>query len=113
MKDASNTNQTNKKEVKIMFIAIEHEIHDPELFQECAEDVFPLPEDLHVHQFFPAKDMSRATCLYEAPSVEQLSNYLDGKLRQASTQQYFPVNEEPAIGLPEGLQKQRRSKAKQ
>ncbi len=81
-------------------IAIEHDIHDPDQFQKCAEDVFPLPADLHVHQFFPAVDMSRAVCLYEAPSVDQLSNYLDGTLGESSTQLYFPVNTEHAIGLP-------------
>lgn len=86
-----------------MFIAIEHSIHDPEQFQKRAEDVFPLPDELHVHQFFPAEDMSRAVCLYEAPSVDQLSKYLNGKLGEASTQQYFPVNPEPAIGLPGSL----------
>lgn len=84
-----------------MFIAIEHNIHDPEQFQKCAEDVFPLPEELHVHQFFPAKDLSRAVCLYEAPSIDRLSEYLDYKLREASTQQYFPVLSEHAIGLPD------------
>ena len=86
-----------------MFIAIEHTIHDPEKFQKCAEEVFPLPDDLHVHQFFPAKDMSRAVCLYEAPSIKRLSEYLDAKLNPASTQQYFPVLTEHAIGLPEGV----------
>lgn len=84
-----------------MYIAIEHKIHDPEKFQICAEEVFPLPDDLHVHQFFPAKDMSRAVCLYEAPSIERLSEYLDGKLGESSTQQYFPVNTEHSIGIPE------------
>ncbi len=84
-----------------MFIAIEHKIHDPEKFQECAKEVFPLPDDLHVHQFLPAADMSRAVCLYEAPSIEQLSEYLDSKLAPASTQEYFPVLSEHAIGLPD------------
>lgn len=83
-----------------MFIAIEHDIHDPESFQKCAEEVFPLPDGLHVHQFFPAADMSRAACLYEAASIDQLSKYLDGTLGNASTQRYFPVNTEHAIGLP-------------
>lgn len=87
-----------------MFIAIEHNIHDPEKFQKCAEKVFPLPDDLYVHQFFPAIDMSRAVCLYEAPSIKRLSEYLDTKLNPASTQQYFPVLTEHAIGLPEGVQ---------
>lgn len=84
-----------------MFIAIEHEIHDPEKFGKCAEDVFPLPGGLHVHQFLPATDMSRAVCLYEAPSIDHLSEYLDGKLGESSTQRYFPVNSEQSIGLPE------------
>jgi hypothetical protein len=93
----------NQRKVIPMFIAIEHKIHDPKKFQQCAEEVFPLPGDLHVHQFFPAKDMSRAVCLYEAPSIERLSEYLDAKLNPASTQQYFPVLSEHAIGLPEGI----------
>ena len=83
-----------------MFIAIEHKIHDPEKFQKCAENVFPLPGDLHVHQFFPSADMKRAVCLYEAPSINRLSQYLDEKLNAASTQQYFQVNTEHSIGLP-------------
>lgn len=84
-----------------MFIAIEHTIHDAEKFQQCAKEVFPLPGDLHVHQFLPAADMSRAVCLYEAPSIDRLSEYLDSKLAPASKQEYFPVLSEHAIGLPE------------
>ncbi|TVR95126.1 MAG: hypothetical protein EA416_02330 [Trueperaceae bacterium] len=86
-----------------MFIAIDHEIHDPERFQQCAEQVFPLPEGLHVHQFLPATDLSKAACLYEAPSVERLQAYLDAALGDASTQHYFPVAETHAIGLPESV----------
>lgn len=86
-----------------MYIAIEHEIHDPQKFQQCAEAVFPLPDHLHVHQFFPSADMKKAVCLYEAPSVEELSNYLEEKLHQASTQHYFPVLTEHAMGLPESV----------
>ncbi|OOG24583.1 hypothetical protein B1C78_08525 [Thioalkalivibrio denitrificans] len=83
-----------------MFIAIEHEIHDPDRFRQCAEQVFPLPENLHVHHFLPADDLSRAACLYEAPSVEILRSHLDSALGAASTQRYFPVAEPHAIGLP-------------
>jgi len=83
-----------------MLIAIEHDINDPETFQQCAEKVFPLPDGFHVHQFFPAMDMSRAVCLYEASSIDQLSEYLDNKLGESSSQHYFPVLEEKAIGLP-------------
>lgn len=83
-----------------MYIAIEHDIHDPAGFQRCAEQVFPLPDGLHVHQFLPAEDLRRAACLYEAPSIEQLRGYLDPVLGAASTQRYFAVAEGHAIGLP-------------
>lgn len=84
-----------------MFIAIQHEIHDAEKFQQCAKEVFPLPEHLQLHQFYPATDMKEAVCLYEAPSIDQLSEYLDQKLNDSSTQHYFPVMTEHAMGLPE------------
>jgi len=85
-----------------MFIAIEHEIHDSDAFQEGAQRVYPLPEDLQVHQFLPASDFSRAVCLFEAPSVDQLRDHIDGTLGESSTQRYFRVAEDNAIGLPRG-----------
>jgi hypothetical protein len=85
-----------------MFIAIEHEIHDAEAFQACAQRVFPLPQGLSVHQFLPARDLSRAVCLYEAPSLDEVRDFLDGALAGASTQRYFAVAEAQAIGLPGG-----------
>jgi hypothetical protein len=86
-----------------MFIVIQHKIHDPEKFQECAKEVFPLPDNLHVHHFFPSTDMSKAVCLYEADSVDKLSAYLDAKLNPASTQHYYPVRTGNSIGLPENV----------
>jgi hypothetical protein len=83
-----------------MFIAIEHEIHDPRRFEECAGRVFPLPSGLHVHQFLPATDLRRAVCLYEAPDVDAVRSHLDPVLGDASTQRYFPIAEAQAIGLP-------------
>jgi hypothetical protein len=83
-----------------MFIVIQHKIHNPEKFQQCAKEVFPLPDELRVHHFYPAPDLSKAVCLYEAPSIDVLSKYLDEKLHPASTQLYFPVLTEQAMGLP-------------
>lgn len=84
-----------------MFIVIEHEIHDPQKFQACAECVIPLPDGLHLHHFLPAPDLSRAWCLYEAQSERQLSAHIDGILDDASSQRYFPVDAQHAIGLAE------------
>jgi hypothetical protein len=87
-----------------MFIAIVHDIHDPEQFQARARDVFPLPEELHVHHFLPATDLSEAVCLYEAPSIGRLRDHLDGALGDSSSQHYFPVAEPHAMGLPGRVQ---------
>jgi hypothetical protein len=84
-----------------MFIAITHEIHDPAKFQKRAEEVFPLPDGLRVHHFFPATDLTRAVCLYEAPSVERVQSHLDRALGDSSTQHYFPVAAEHGIGVPD------------
>jgi len=89
-----------------MYIVIQHEIQNPELYMKCAESAFPLPEYLQLHQFLPAADMKKAVCLYEAPSVEKLSSYLDPKLDPASKQSYFPVLTEHAMGLPKSINAQ-------
>jgi hypothetical protein len=45
--------------------------------------------------------MSQAVCLYEAPSVERVQDYLDEALGDSSTQYYFPVAADQGIGVPE------------
>jgi hypothetical protein len=61
-----------------MFIVIDHDIKNATTFQQRAEKAFPLPDGLHVHMFLPASDLSRATCLYEADSVEKVRNFVEG-----------------------------------
>lgn len=84
-----------------MFVAIHHDIHDRELFKEKVNQMAPPPESLRRHQFLTATDLTRAACLWESPSVEELSDYIDSSLEPASTQTYFQVYEERAVGLPE------------
>jgi hypothetical protein len=83
-----------------MFVAIHHEIHDQEQFKQKVNAMAPPPPELQRHQFLTATDLSRAACLWEAPSVDALRDYIDGSLVPASTQTYFPVNEKRAVGLP-------------
>jgi hypothetical protein len=84
-----------------MFVAIYHEIHDREQFKQKVNAMAPPPQELRRHQFFTATDLSCAACLWEAPSVDDLRDYIDGSLVPASTQTYFAVNERRAVGLPE------------
>lgn len=84
-----------------MFIAIYHEVHDQGLFKEKVNVMAPPPESLRRHQFLTATDLTRAACLWEAPSVDALRDYIDPQLEPASTQTYIEVNEARAVGLPE------------
>lgn len=84
-----------------MFVAIQHQIHDQQLFKQKVNSMAPPPEQLRRHQFLTATDLSHAACLWESPSVDLLRDYIDGSLEPASTQTYFAINEDRAVGLPE------------
>lgn len=84
-----------------MKIGIIHEISDPESFTERGTDmVASTPEGIKNLQACPAEDLSTCTCIWEATSVEELSEFVDTSLGDASTQTYFSILEEQAIGLP-------------
>jgi hypothetical protein len=83
-----------------MYVSIHHDIHDPDLFKEKVNQMSPPPRSLRRHQFLTAVDLRGATCLWEAPSVDELRDYIDPQLEPASTQRYLAVNAERAIGLP-------------
>jgi hypothetical protein len=52
-------------------------------------------------QFFVSQDRSEAACLWEADSVENLRNYMDGLTGESAENTYFEVDEEISMGLPE------------
>ena len=83
-----------------MYVSIHHDIHDADLFKEKVNQMSPPPETLQRHQFFTAVDLRGATCLWEAPSIEELRDYIDPQLEPASTQHYLSINEDRAVGLP-------------
>lgn len=83
-----------------MYVIIQHQIHDPKVFQARAEKAFPLPDELTLHFFLPSRDFSHATCLYEAPSVERVRAHVDGVLGDCCTNSYHAVADVQAMGLP-------------
>jgi hypothetical protein len=83
-----------------MFVLINHDIHDPATFQQCAAAAMPPPDGLDVHRFLASRDFHAATCLYEAASVDEVRAFVDGARGTSSTQRYTPVAEEHAMGLP-------------
>lgn len=83
-----------------MFVSIHHQIHDETLWKEKVNAMAPPPVSLRRHQFLTATDLTEAACLWEAPSIDELRSYIDPALEPASTQRYFEVFEQRAVGLP-------------
>lgn len=83
-----------------MFVSIHHQIHDEQLWKQKVNAMAPPPASLRRHQLLTSVDLTEAACLWEAPSIEELRNYIDPSLEPASTQGYFQVYEERADGLP-------------
>ena len=84
-----------------MFASVHHVIHEVPTFQLRGEQLTASPPPgIRNHQFYPSPDFSRATCLWEGPSLDAVRDYIDGTLGDSATQEYFVVTEEQATGLP-------------
>ena len=83
-------------------IVVQHEIRDPEkFFSLTSEVVGKAPSGVRALQFCPNQDHSRATCLWEADSLEALRAHLDPYSSGVAENTYYEVDEENAFGLPE------------
>ncbi len=87
-----------------MFIAVNHKISNPESFCEDAQKSLPrLPEEgvKRVCKVFPNKDMTEATCIWEADSIQALNAYLRSRVNDWSVETYYEINDSHAMGLPQ------------
>jgi hypothetical protein len=50
---------------------------------------------------FPSEDGARAVCVWEAGSVEDVRSFVDSATGDLSRNEYFPVADAQAIGLPQ------------
>lgn len=85
-----------------MYIVVHHHIEQPEDFWALAQRNLPNLPEAGVHRIvniFPNQTMDKATCVWEADSIENLQCYLREKLRSAPNDTYFQVNEATAVGL--------------
>ncbi len=84
-----------------MFISVKHSISNPTEFWGIAqESLSSLPKGIKIHSSYPIADMTIAFCLWEADSVEQMKKYLEEKVGHVSKNEYYPIDEKFAIGLP-------------
>lgn len=87
-----------------MIIVVNHKINNPTDFWASAQKSLPeLPVSgvQKIIQVMPDKDMTTATCVWEADSIEALDTYLRSKVQDWSTETYFELNTAAAMGMPQ------------
>lgn len=85
-----------------MIIVVNHSIIAPDKFWTSAQESLPnLPEAgvQRVIQVLPSQNMSQASCLWEADSIETLDAYLRSKVGDWSSESYFELKSEAAMGI--------------
>jgi hypothetical protein len=76
-----------------------HQISDPEKFWAGAAEM-QLPEGLTLHTVAPNQDGTRAVCFWEADSIDSVRDFVESTAGDISTNEYFEVNDQTAMGLP-------------
>jgi hypothetical protein len=83
-----------------MHVAALHRISDPEKFFAVAQEALAaLPEGLTVNQMLPSVDGSTAMCVWQAPSVDAVRDFVDEASSGLAVNEFFEISAEQAIGL--------------
>jgi hypothetical protein len=82
-----------------LYVIAIHSISDPETFWGAAEGL-DLPEGTTLHSAIPNEDGTRAVCVWQSDSVDTVQNFVDDNVGKVSKNEFFPVNEQNAMGLP-------------
>ena len=83
-----------------MYVAAIHTILDPATAFPRGERLIrgeDAPEGVRALQFYPARDGSTVTCLWEAGSVAAVQDYVDTVLGDASRNDLFEIDAEKAF----------------
>jgi hypothetical protein len=97
-----------------MHISVHHTITDQQKWGQVTQNMMAmleqgrLPQGLKGLAYLPGTDGHKADCLWEAPSVDALRNFLDREIGMAARNEYFQINSEAAFGLP-GQQEMRKA----
>jgi hypothetical protein len=85
-----------------MYVIVHHKISDPATFWFSVEAAMAeIPEGMQLRQLFPNADGSQCVCLWSADSVDTVKQLVESKVGHVSSNEYYEVGTEKAIGLPE------------
>jgi hypothetical protein len=102
-------NPTGDERKHTMYVVVQHSFKDAQAAFSRGERLIKneaAPTGVRGLQFYPAKDGSGATCLWEADSVEDVQGYVDTTLGDSSENLCYEVDAEQAfarqpLGIPE------------
>jgi hypothetical protein len=90
-----------------MFVVVQHRLTDPPTAfarGERLKTAEGAPAGTHVLQFLPSRDGTLVTCLWESDAVEDVQQFVDGTLGDASVNLCYAVEEGAAFAeAPAGL----------
>ena len=90
-----------------MYVVVQHRIKNPQMAFSRGEKLIKnegAPSGFRGLQFYPSRDGSAVTCLWEAPSVESVQRYVDSALGDSSENSCYEVAAEQAFSLqPSGI----------
>jgi hypothetical protein len=84
-----------------MFVSVIHRITDPDRFFEIAGSAADkIPPDLRLPEYFSSADRSTTVCLWEAPSVSRVREFLEPLTEGICENEYAEVDTTLSLGLP-------------
>ena len=90
-----------------MYVVVQHRFKNPEIAFARGERLIRnegAPAGVKGLQFYPSRDGSAATCLWEAPSVDVVQRYVDSTLGDSSENSCYEVASEKAFAArPSGI----------
>jgi hypothetical protein len=82
-----------------MFVSVIHRISDPDRFFEIARSSV-IPDDLRLPLSVSNADRSTTVCLWEAPSVQSVRDFLEPLAARVCKNEYAEVEPSLSLGLP-------------
>ena len=85
-----------------MYVVVQHRFKDPAVALARGEQLISnagAPAGVRGLQFYPSRDRSVATCLWEAPSVEAVQAYVDSTLGDSSENTCYDVDVQQAFAV--------------
>ena len=86
-----------------MYVLIEHSISDPDRFWSSAESsMSQMHPTIKLHHTFPTPDGTRAVCVWEGRTIDDVRDFIEPSVGRFSRNEYFEVVNKEGVVTPGG-----------